>query len=98
VVRVQNDGTVTDDFSVRGAGASPNFEVKWFRGATNITSQVRAGSYRVEDLVARATVDLRVEIKIENTAPDNARVNVKTTIRAATSPNYRDVVGTNVSR
>jgi hypothetical protein len=98
VVRAQNDGMVTQDFTVRGRGTSPNFEVRWFEGTTNITSQVRAGTYLIDDLAADAYVDLRVEIRIKNTAPINARVNVKTTVRASISPNYSDAVGTIVGR
>ena len=72
--------------------------MRYFDGPTNITAAVVAGTYEITGLVADATHDLRVEVKVKNTAPNNSSITVQVTALSSLSPFYRDVVKTTVGR
>jgi len=62
-ITIQNDGTRSDRFKVKGGGISGDGSyTKYFNGSTNITPQVRAGTYQTASLAAGAktTITLRV--------------------------------------
>ncbi|HKA07422.1 MAG TPA: hypothetical protein VKD71_09210 [Gemmataceae bacterium] len=71
-IMVQNDGTATDSFTVRGAGSSAGFTVTYYTGlsgGTEVTSAVTAGTYKVSNLAAGANQIIRVVITVaQNTA------------------------------
>lgn len=96
VVRIENDGGTSQDFRVRGTLSSSRFQVRWFTGSTNITSQVRAGTYTIPNLAPGAHVDLRVEIKVLNSTPSGARVTATTRATATNLPGYADAVRSTV--
>jgi hypothetical protein len=59
-VTIQNGGTTSDHFKVKGGGAYS--QTKYFKGGTNITSQVKAGTYQTASLAARAKTTITVRI------------------------------------
>jgi hypothetical protein len=61
-VKVQNDGIVAAPFSVKGTGGAHGITVRYYRGATNITTHVRAGTYYTGTIAARASVLLRMVV------------------------------------
>ena len=67
-VRIQNDGNAGDTFTVKGLANSSKFVVVYKRGATDITSQVVAGTYSTGAIAAAATHDITVSITAKSVA------------------------------
>lgn len=68
-VNVQNDGTVKERFIVRATGASTTmYTVRYFRGTTEITSSVVAGTYLTPMLAPGEAVGIRAIVKVKSTA------------------------------
>jgi hypothetical protein len=63
-IRVSNDGFATDSFKVKGSGTQTGFTATYLRGTTNITSQVVAGTYAVNNLAPGASVDITLRVKV----------------------------------
>jgi len=64
-ISIQNDGTRADRFKVKATGAATAWwTVAYFRGTTNITSAVVAGTYRTASLVPGSTYLIRARITI----------------------------------
>ena len=63
-VDVQNDGLVADSLKVTGPGGAHGFTVGYYRGATNVTPQVHAGTFSTGSIAPGAHVTLRVLIKV----------------------------------
>ena len=62
---IQNDGTVRERFTVRATGAATSmYRVKYFKGTTDITSQVVAGTYRTPLLSAGGKVLITAKVKV----------------------------------
>ena len=70
---IQNDGPVPDKFMVRGTPSDKNFKVTYFRGATNITASVVAGTYTTGRLATGASALLKAEIKARTAVVDKRR-------------------------
>lgn len=76
VIQIQNDGTATDSLSLLGSGNQKGFTVKYLQGdagATDITSQVEAGTYSTLSVAPTETATIRLVVK------------AKSTVRAGTS-------------
>ena len=68
-VQIGNDGLGVDSYTVRGTGSNSRFTVSYFRGATNITAQVLAGTYPIANLAAGVNRTLTVRVKVAAGAP-----------------------------
>jgi V8-like Glu-specific endopeptidase len=97
-VRVQNDGSVADAFTVLGSGTSNAFTARWFAGRTEVTGRVRAGTYRTAALAPGATVALRVVLTARATSVRGQALAVSTRLASAAVPGKVDVVRTTVTR
>lgn len=95
LVKVQNDGSVTDSFRVLGAGKRKGFAVTYLAGAsgsTDITSAVRAGTYTLANLLPGQERVIRLVVKVKATAKLGIR---RSWLVAATStgdPTRKDAV------
>lgn len=58
-VTIQNDGGTSDRFKVKGSGGAG---VQYFKGSTNITPMVKAGTYKTARLAAGAKTTITVRI------------------------------------
>ena len=92
---IQNDGLFADTFKVTGPPGAHGFTLTYFHGATNVTSQVTAGTYSTGSLAPAAHLTLKVVIKVAagsantgtflitarspGTAPDAVKAIVKAT-------------------
>jgi hypothetical protein len=67
-VQVRNDGPVTDNAFVDGCSSPNGFKVKYFDGATDVTTDVEAGTYsfNLDPDVGRT---LQMELKAKASAP-----------------------------
>jgi hypothetical protein len=68
-VTVQNEGNVTDAFTVKGCAASTGFTVKYLDGTTDVTAQVVAGTYSISGVAAGASHALSLVIGASATSP-----------------------------
>jgi hypothetical protein len=50
-VRIQNDGTSSDAFTIGGPGDSTGFRVRYLMGTADVTARVRAGTFQTASLV-----------------------------------------------
>jgi hypothetical protein len=63
-ITVQNDGTRADRFRLAASGETTGYVVKFFRGTTNITSAVMAGTYRTPSLAPGDTYLIKAKVTI----------------------------------
>jgi hypothetical protein len=63
-VDIQNDGLTADTLKVTGPSGVQGFTLTYFHGATNVTSQVLAGTYSTGSLAPAAHLTLKVVIKV----------------------------------
>jgi hypothetical protein len=87
-VKIENDGSSSDRFRLAGTGTG-DWIVKYFRGTTNITSAVVAGTYQTPLLVHGESLVFRVEVKVD---PDVAARVRLVTISSVANPNRIDTV------
>ncbi len=98
-VRVQNDRSGIDSLKVRGVEAgSAGYTVTYLRGTTNITSQVRAGTYRIDHLAPHAAVTLKVKITATTSAAAGSGRRADLTVRSTTTRSAVDTVRARVTR
>jgi hypothetical protein len=100
-VRIENDGSTLDAYTVRGPGASPGFTVRYLRGASgtvDITPAVLAGTYTTPSLARGSSVVMRVRIQVKAGAPTGATQATPLTIASVARPSSTDVVKAVVQR
>jgi plastocyanin len=61
-VKVQNDGTDSDTFAIKGKHGNTDFSIRYFHGATNITNNVVAGAKQTPSLPVGTSWIMRVVI------------------------------------
>ncbi len=61
---IQNDGLVAAAYTIKGTGGARGITVRYFRGATNVTAAVKAGTYSTGAIAARASVTLKVVVTV----------------------------------
>jgi uncharacterized repeat protein (TIGR01451 family) len=98
VVRAQNDGNVVDDLSFLGQGSTNRYSVTYRDGTTNVTAQVLAGTFTVEDLPPGFTHDLTVVVRAKPGTPRGAAIGRILNVRSGAEPSIRDVVKVSVTR
>jgi N-acetylneuraminic acid mutarotase len=100
-VRIENDGSTLDAYTVKAPSASPGFAVRYLRGATgtvDITAAVLAGTYTTASLTRGASVVMRVRIQVKSGAPAGATQAIPLTIASLARPSSTDVVKAVVQR
>lgn len=95
-IKIQNDGNVGDAFLLRGSPASDGFTVKYFSGATDITSAVIVGTYKVH-LAPAARVTIRVKIGATITAASSSAQTCTITAQSGHDPSKTDTVSATVT-
>jgi hypothetical protein len=97
-VRVQNDGTSQDTFRINGTPHNLRWTVRYYDGDRDITTAVKAGSYRVTDLAPHATHELHVLINSHARTPRGSSIDVYVQARSTAEPDRRDTVRMSVRR
>lgn len=98
-LRVQNDSGGNDTLKVKGvASGSSGYTVRYFRGTTDITTAVAAGSYTIANLGPGAFVDLSVKITATASAAAGSSRTVAITVKSKTVKTIKDVVQTSAAR
>jgi hypothetical protein len=97
-VTVANDSAATDSFTLRGSGTPrPGYTVTWFRGGSNITAPIVAGTYAVTDLVAGGQVVVQARVRV-GAAAAGSSVSRTLTITSTSPGVVRDTVKATVTR
>jgi hypothetical protein len=91
-VRIQNDGIVSDTFSISGAGSSSGFQVRYLMGSTDVTSRVTAGTYRTIPLAPGASTTLTLSVKVPSGTPHGRMKNILVTATSTSRTNAKDAV------
>ena len=97
-VTFQNDGTVDDDFFVRGPASNTRFRVTYLFGGVDVTARVTAGTFRLEGVPAGFSYALTVKIKAKAGAPRGAVFTAKVKATSAFDATRKDVVKAVVTR
>jgi hypothetical protein len=63
-IQIANDGFVADTITVKGPGSSGGFTATYLAGATNVTAQVVAGTYTMNDLPSGASRTLTLQVTV----------------------------------
>jgi hypothetical protein len=88
-ISIQNDGNRSDRFKVKATGtATDGWTVAYFRGTTDITAAIVAGTFQTSSLVPSASYVIRAKITI-GSGGDVARL---VTIRSVGAPAKIDAV------
>jgi hypothetical protein len=93
-ITVQNDGTgAADTFKLKATGsASGNFTVAYFKGATDITSQVVAGTYTTSPLAPGASLAFTAKVTVKPSAAASSSVSRLLTITSVGDGTKKDAV------
>ena len=88
-ISIQNDGNRSDRFKVKATGtATSGWKVAYFRGTTNITSAIVAGTFQTSSLPPSATYLIRARI----TVASGGNLTRLVTIRSVAAPTKTDAV------
>lgn len=91
-VRFDNDGTDTDTFVIQGSRNPTHFLISYFVNGAPVSSHVRNGSYRFQDVPPGGFRTMTVEVKARNTAPVGAKAIARVAVRSALTPGLLDRV------
>ena len=102
-VRLENDGTAADRIRVTGSRPNADFAVAYFRGSTNITRYVLAGTYRTGSLAAAGVdpagkLDITVVVTPKRAAVSGDTIRVVVTGTSVNGPTKSDAVSAVVRR
>lgn len=98
LVRVQNDGPVTDTFAVLGSSHTLEFKVRYYRGTNDATRSVKAGTNRVRNLAPGESRVIRAVVEAKPGARVGSRYWLRVAALSVTDPGRRDLVRANVER
>ncbi len=88
----QNDSQVNDALRIRGRAGGGAFSIVYRHGATNITSQVVAGTFVTPSLAPQAAYSIRAVVTVHNSAPLHSSQTRKVRVRSASDTTRTDVV------
>ncbi len=92
-ISIQNDGTASDSFKVKATGtATTKYTVKYYRGTTDITSRVVAGTFRTPSLAAGAAYLITAKVTVKSNATVGSSATRKLTITSVASAALKDTV------
>jgi len=78
-VSIQNDGLVSASFTVKGTGSARGYTVRYYRGATSVTTAVKAGTYSTGSIAARSAITLKVVVSVAGSSAASVSYLVKAT-------------------
>ncbi len=92
-ISIQNDGNVADAFRVKATGAATTrYTVKYYRGSTDITAKVLAGTYRTTSLAPGAAYVITAKVTVRWTATIGSSVTRLVAVTSVGETAKKDVV------
>jgi hypothetical protein len=83
-VSIQNDGLVAAAFTIKGTGGARGITARYYRGAANVTTTVKAGTYSTGAIAARASITLRMVVSVARSSAKTGSFLVRATSVAGT--------------
>jgi hypothetical protein len=83
-VKVQNDGLVAASFTIKATGGSSGISARYFRGSTNITRRVLAGTYETGTIAPRAGIQIRLRVHATKSSAKHAQFIIRATSQPMT--------------
>jgi len=87
-VSIQNDGLFTDSFKIKGTGGARGITVRYYRGSTNVTTAVKAGTYATGSIAPGAAITIKLVVTVSSSSASIATF----LIRASASGEPSDAV------
>jgi hypothetical protein len=100
LINVQNDGSATDSFTLKGAGSSSPFAVKYYSGTsggTDITSLVTAGTYKISSVAPTASQAIRMVVTVARKAASGISKGFLVTVTSVADMTKQDAVKASVT-
>jgi len=100
LINVQNDGSATDSFTLKGAGSSSPFAVKYYSGTsggTDITSLVTAGTYKISSVTPTASQAIRMVVTVARKAASGISKGFLVTATSVADMTKQDAVKASVT-
>jgi hypothetical protein len=98
-ITIQNDGTARERFRVQATGpSSMTYTVRYFRGTTDVTSQITAGTFETAVLPPGAKVAISVTVKVKSTSAAGSSLTRLITAQPSTGTPVVDAVKLVVQR
>jgi hypothetical protein len=91
-LRFVNAGTLSDAIAVKGCQSSSGFAVQYFKGTSNVTTKVTAGTYKTGTLAAGASQVLKLTIAVSSAATVGKVRTCAVTASSVAAPTTQDVV------
>ena len=91
-LRFVNAGTHSDAIAVKGCKSLSGLTVKYFKGTTDVTTEVTAGTYKTRTLAAGASRVLKLKIAASSTATPGKTHTCAVTASSNAAPTSQDVV------
>lgn len=91
-LRLVNAGTHSDAIAVKGCNSLSGLTVKYFKGTTDVTTEVTAGTYKTRTLAAGASRMLKLKIAVSSTATAGKTHTCAVTASSNAAPTSQDVV------
>jgi len=92
-ISIQNDGSGTDSFRLSATGtASSMYTVTYFRGTTDITAAVVAGTYTTPSLAPGATYLVTAKVKVNQSATKGSSTTRLVTVASVADGTKQDAV------
>jgi uncharacterized delta-60 repeat protein len=88
--RVQNEGTGSDSYTLSGCGDSAGFAVTYSAGTTDITADVRAGTYSLGPVPVGGVSAINVKIAVDPSATVGAAKTCRIISTSAADPAVKD--------
>jgi hypothetical protein len=98
VVRIQNDGTAPCSFLVTGSHGTDGFDIQYTAPGTDVTADVIAGTYALQDLPPSATRRVVVRVAAEVDVSLGAKRDVLVRAVSTTAPNLVDAARATVTK
>ena len=91
-IRIQNDGARNDRFRVLVTGTTSGYAVKFFRGTTDITAAVKAGTYKTPTLSPGGYHNIRAQVVLRADAVNGDKAMRLVTITSEGNASKKDAV------
>jgi len=92
LVRFQDDGSEPDTFRLLGSRNTGSFQVRYFRGARDISAAVKAGTFTTPAVRPGSFFPLRIEITVKRSAVPGAEQRVRLSATSLAEPARADTV------
>jgi hypothetical protein len=85
-IKIQNDGLIAASFTLKGTGGGNGISARYFRGSTNVTRRVLAGTYPTGSIAPRSGINIRMRVHATKASAKHATFIVRADSLTSTAP------------